>query len=223
MALAVMLLAGRASAEPEVVPLTRIEGPFANAFEDKCKTLEGAHCRRVASAQVVPFQRVEFHRAGGQGYLAIEHGDEWFVGPPIAVDGVSEPTTDQSKAIAFVRLTSEAIPQLGKVAVLRLGVHVSVAKHCSHHDDGCRPSMPDYMSSANEYDDDVFMVCGFVDSGPPRCSHPIVVPEELVRRPVFTSGALVLSAACARFDWRAHGRSYDHLSPVPCRYELTAP
>jgi hypothetical protein len=221
-ALVMMLLAGRASADPEVVPLTRIEGPFANAFEDRCKTIEGAHCPRIASAQVAPFQRVEFHGADGQGYLAIEYGGQWFIGLPIRTHGLSDPTTNQSTAITFVRLTSEAIPELGTVAVLRLGVHITVVSHCSHHSLGCKLGTPDYRGITEEYDDDVFMVCGLVDHGP-RCSRPIVVPEELVRRPVFTSGALVLSAACARFDWRAHGRSYGGGSPEPCRYELTAP
>jgi hypothetical protein len=134
---------------------------------------------------------------------------------------VSDPTTSESTAITFVRLTSEVMPALGKVAVLRIGVHVRLARHCSRHSAGCTPGAPDYITSVDEHDDDAFVVCGIVDRGPPRCSRAIFVPEELVRRPAFSSGALVLSAACARFDWRARGRSYDHGgNPEPCRYEL---
>lgn len=213
-ALVLMVLAGRASAAPEVVSLSGAEGPFANAFEDKCKSLQSAPCQRIASARVEPFQRVEFHRTDTEGYLAIEHGNQWFIGPAIWLHGVSDPTTSQFMAVTSVQVTGEAMPELGKVAVLQLGVHVRVASHCSRRGHGCNPGTPDYRGTVEEYDDSVFMVCGIVGNGPPRCSRPIVVPQELVRRPAFTSGALVLSTACTRFDWRARGRRYDHSDPA---------
>lgn len=116
------------------------------------------------------------------------------------------------------------MPELGKVAVIQIGLHVTIATHCSHHAAGCEPSAPDYKPRvAGEYDDDAFIVCGVTAGGPPRCSPPIIVPEELVRRPAFTGAALVLSAACERFDWNAKHRSYDHAVPSPCRYDIAAP
>lgn len=218
-----VLLVGRARAEPEVVTLAPTEGPFADAFADRCKTAEGPPCRRIASARVAPFQRVEFHGGKQEGHLAIEHGGQWFVGPTLSIGGESDSTTNETVAITFVRLTSEPSPELGTLAVLRIGMHVRVVRHCSHHAEGCVPGTADYAGRrVEEHDDDRFVVCGVVGSGPPRCSPPIAVPEELVRRPALTAGALVLSAACARFDWRARGRSYDHGVSEPCRYELTA-
>jgi hypothetical protein len=111
--------------------------------------------------------------------------------------------------------------ELGNVAVIRIGLHVAIGTHCSHHSEGCTPSAPDYQPRlTDEYRDDAFVVCSAAADQPPRCAAPIVVPAELVRRPPFAGASLVLSRACERFDWRAHHRAYDHAVPGACRYDI---
>lgn len=81
-ALVLVFLTGRARSEPEVERLASTEGPFDNAFEDKCRSMGAVECKRIMSARTAPFERVELHEAGGWGYVVIEHEGRWFVGPP---------------------------------------------------------------------------------------------------------------------------------------------
>lgn len=219
--LVLLLVAGRAAADPEVVRLAAAEGPFDRAFDDKCRSLGDAPCKRIAAGRAAPFERIELHEVGGQAYVAVEHGGRWFVGPSLAVAGVGDPTTSQRIDVASAQFSTVAMPELGKVAVIRIGLHVRIGTHCSHHAEGCTRSAPDYAPRlTDEYRDDAFVVCSAAADEAPRCAAPIVVPAELVRRTPFSGASLVLSPACARFDWRAHLRAYDHAVPGPCRYDL---
>ena len=219
-ALAVLLVAGRAAADPEVVHLAATEGPFDTAFDARCKSLGDAECKRIAAGHAAPFEHIELHEIGGQAYVSLEHGGRWFVGPSVAVMGVGDPTTTQRIDVASVRFATVAMPELGTLAVIRVGLRVAIATHCSRHAEGCTPeeARPRVFE---RYRDDAFVVCGIVD-GQPRCAPPIVVPAELVRREPFTGASLVLSPACRGFDWRAHHRDHDHAVPSPCRYDIAA-
>jgi len=68
--LVLVFLTGRARSEPAVVRLAPTEGPFDNAFADKCRSMGAVECKRIMSARTAPFERVELHEAGGGAYVA---------------------------------------------------------------------------------------------------------------------------------------------------------
>ena len=72
-----------------MVSLDAAEGPFARAFDDKCrsvgdiKDIKDIKCRRIASARTAPFDRIELHEAVDSAYVVVQHAGQWFVGARI--------------------------------------------------------------------------------------------------------------------------------------------